>query len=75
MQGANTDACIHETCNVRTQMHAYMKHAMCEHICMQTGTVQGANTDACIHETCNVRTQMHAEGEGEGNSEKMTGTV
>ena len=42
---------------------------------MQTGTVQGANTDACIHETCNVRTQMHAEGEGEGNSEKMTGTV
>ena len=32
----------HETCNVRTQMPADMKHAMWEHICRQTGTVQGA---------------------------------
>ena len=57
MQRANTDACIHETCNVRTQMHAdrnsarpmhaYMKHTMCEHRSMQTGTVQGANNYAC----------------------------
>ena len=46
----------HIVCNVRTQMHAdrnsaspmhaYMKHAMCEHRSMQTGTVQGANTYA-----------------------------
>ena len=48
MQGANTAACIHETCKgrtpmhayVRAPMHAYMKHAMCEHRCMQTWTVQ-----------------------------------
>ena len=31
MQGANTDACIHETCNVRTQMHADRNSAKCEH--------------------------------------------
>ena len=58
----NTFVCVwwvrsHIVCNVRTQMHAdrnsarpmhaYMKHAMCEHRSMQTGTVQGANTYAC----------------------------
>ena len=31
MQRSNTEACIHETCNVRTQMHAYRKSARCEH--------------------------------------------
>ena len=48
MQRANTEACIHETCNVRTQMHADRNNAKCEH-------------RAYIHDTWNVRAQMHAD--------------
>ena len=38
---------MHADRNSARPMHAYMKHAMCEHRSMQTGTVQGANTYAC----------------------------
>ena len=31
MQRSNTEAYIHETCNVRTQMHADRNNAKCEH--------------------------------------------
>ena len=48
MQRSNTEACIHETCNVRTQMHADRNNAKCEH-------------RAYIHDTWNVRAQMHAD--------------
>ena len=48
MQRSNTEAYIHETCNVRTQMHADRNNAKCEH-------------RAYIHVTWNVRAQMHAD--------------
>ena len=48
----------HIVCKVRTPMHAYMKHAMCEHICMQTGTMQRANTYAMCEHRCMQRASV-----------------